>query len=49
MFCTDILDLLTQDFFSRKNKGTEVEPQNPSGGNTVEEVTVSKDILFTHM
>ena len=39
VFCTDILDLLTQDFFARKgNKGVVDDPQK--GSSAVEDVVV---------
>ena len=40
VFCTDILDILTQDFFSRKNKGVVDDTQKNSSA--VEDVVVSK-------
>ena len=38
VFCTDILDILTQDFFSRKNKGVVDDTQKNSSA--VEDVVV---------
>lgn len=40
VFCTDILDILTQDFFSRKNKGVVDDTQKNSSA--VEDVVVHK-------
>ena len=40
VFCTDILDILTQDFFSRKNKGVVDDTQKNSSA--VEDVVVRK-------
>ena len=41
VFCTDILDVLTQDFFSRKGKGVVEESQQSSA---VEDVKVKKQL-----
>merc|ERR1719507_1391211 len=40
VFCTDILDILTQDFFSRKNKGVVDDTQKNSSA--VEDVVVNQ-------
>ena len=40
VFCSDILDLLTQDFFARKGKGTVEETTKQSSA--VEDVVVRK-------
>ena len=46
VFCTDILDILTQDFFSRKNKGVVDDTQKNSSA--VEDVVVRKLIELKH-
>ena len=46
VFCTDILDILTQDFFSRKNKGVVDDTQKNSSA--VEDVVVRKLLELKH-
>ena len=43
VFCTDILDIVTKDFFSRKSKSRQNDPIDPAG-HSVQEV-VSQPIM----
>ena len=47
VFCTDILDLLTQDFFARKGKGVVDETQKSQSA--VEDVVVRKNMIYIYI
>ena len=46
IFCSDILDLLTQDFFARKGGELNVEDEHAGGGE--EEITVKNNGILLY-